>query len=73
MRKESGLAVSDRIVLWIAGPSEIEEAIRTHADWIAGEVLARELEVGDRKEPHHAAQSVDIDGQPVSIAFERTV
>jgi len=73
MRKESGLAVSDRIVLWIAGPSEIEEAVRTHADWIAGEVLARELEVGDRKESHHAVQSVDIDGQPVSIAFERTV
>ena len=73
MRKESGLAVSDRIVLWIAAPSEIEEAIRIHAEWIAAEVLARELNVGDRKEPHHAVQAVDIDGQPVSIAFERAV
>ena len=73
MRKESGLAVSDRISLWIAGPPEIEEAARIHEEWIAGEVLAKGLHVGDRNEPHHAAQSVDIDGQPVSIAFERTV
>ncbi len=73
MRKEAGLAVSDRIVLWIAGPSAIEEAIRSHAEWIAEEVLAREVNVGERIEPHHAMQSADIDGQAVSIAFERAV
>jgi isoleucyl-tRNA synthetase len=73
MRKEAGLAVSDRIALWIAGPSEIEEAVRTHAGWIAEEVLARQLKVGERFESHHVMQSVDIDGQPVSIAFERAV
>jgi isoleucyl-tRNA synthetase len=73
MRKEAGLAVSDRIALWIAGPPEIEEAVRTHTVWIADEVLARQLNIGKRFESHHVVQSVDIDGQPVSIAFERAV
>ena len=72
MRKEAGLAVSDRITLSIAGPAEIEEAVQSHREWIAEEVLAREIIVGEGK-PHHAAQSVDIDGQAVSIAFERAV
>jgi isoleucyl-tRNA synthetase len=73
MRKEAGLAVSDRIALWIAGPPEIEEAVRNHATWIADEVLARQLNVGTKFESHHVMQSVDIDSQPVSVAFERAV
>jgi isoleucyl-tRNA synthetase len=73
MRKEAGLAVSDRITLWISGPAEIEGAVSFHRNWIAEEVLAREIIVGERIEPHNAAQSVDIDGQAVSIAFERAV
>lgn len=73
MRKERGLAVSDRITLWIAGPEEIENSVRGHEEWIKDEVLAREMIVGERSEQHHAAQSVDIDGQPVSIALERAV
>jgi isoleucyl-tRNA synthetase len=73
MRKEAGLAVSDRIALWIAGSAEIEAAVRSHQDWIADEVLARHVSVGEESEPDYAAQSVDIDGQAVSIAFERAV
>jgi isoleucyl-tRNA synthetase len=60
MRKEAGFAVSDRIVLWVAGPSEIEAAVQLHKTDCLDEVLARELEVGNRKESHHAVQSVDI-------------
>ncbi len=73
MRKEAGLAVSDRITLSIAGPKEIVEAVQSHREWIADEVLALEIIVDERIEPHHAAQSVDIDGQAVGIAFERAV
>ncbi len=73
MRKEAGLAVSDRISLSIAGPKEIVEAVQSHREWIADEVLALEIIVDERIEPHHAAQSVDIDGQAVGIAFERAV
>ena len=73
MRKEAGFAVSDRISLWVTGTAEIEEAVRKHADWISEEVLARELIVGEAAGKHHVMQTVDIDGQEASIAFERTV
>jgi isoleucyl-tRNA synthetase len=73
MRKEAGLALSDRIVLWIAGPAEILQSLRAHTDWIAAEVLAVKIHIGEGVEPHHALQSLDIGGQPVSIALERAV
>ncbi|HUQ21331.1 MAG TPA: class I tRNA ligase family protein, partial [Gemmatimonadaceae bacterium] len=73
MRKETGLAVSDRIALWIAGPPEIEGAIRTHSEWIADEVLAKEIHIGTELDPNNATQSVDIDGQPVNVALKRAV
>jgi isoleucyl-tRNA synthetase len=73
MRKEAGFAVSDRIVLWVAGPAEIEAAVQLHKDWIAEEVLARQVSVGGSIESHNAAQSADIYGQSVSIALERAV
>jgi len=73
MRKDAGLAVSDRIVLAISGTAELEEAVRAHKARIADEVLAREITVGDDASKFNAAQSVDIDGQPASIALERAV
>ena len=65
--------MSDRIVLWVAGPAEIEAAVQLHKDWIAEEVLARQVTVGGNIESHNAAQSADIYGQPVNIALERAV
>jgi isoleucyl-tRNA synthetase len=71
MRKDSGFAVSDRIVLSISGSEELESAVRAHQAWIAEEVLARGITVGTDAENINAAQSVDIDGLPASIAIER--
>ena len=71
MRKDSGFAVSDRILLAVSGSDELEAAIRAHSEWIANEVLALDIKVGGGAEKFHAAQSVDIDGQPASIALER--
>ncbi|MDO8502447.1 MAG: isoleucine--tRNA ligase [Gemmatimonadaceae bacterium] len=73
MRKDAGLAVSDRIVLAVKGSAELEEAVRAHESRIAEEVLAREITVGDDARKFNAAQSVDIDGHPASIALERAV
>jgi isoleucyl-tRNA synthetase len=42
-RKEAGFGISDRIRLVVAGDDSIQEAVRGHADWIASEVLARDL------------------------------
>jgi isoleucyl-tRNA synthetase len=47
-RKNAGLDVTDRIELWwrVGGSPEPAEAIRTHADQLAGEVLATALQEG---------------------------
>jgi isoleucyl-tRNA synthetase len=73
MRKDSGFAVSDRIRLAVSGSEELEEAVRTHSEWIGNEVLSLDMKVGGTMEKFHAAHSVDIDGQPASIALERAV
>ena len=63
LRKSTGLDVSDRIRVVIAVPAEREAWARTHADLIAGEILATSFEFGD------AADAADIgDGVKVSIA-----
>ncbi|HEX6576344.1 MAG TPA: isoleucine--tRNA ligase [Gemmatimonadaceae bacterium] len=73
LRKETGLAVSDRINLAVAGTREIEEAVRAHNGWIEGEVLAVRITVGENSDNFNAAHTVDIDGQPARIAIERAV
>jgi len=73
MRKDAGFAVSDRIRLAVSGTEELEQAVHAHKEWIANEVLALDMTVGDTTGKLHAAQSVDIDSQPASIALERAV
>jgi len=48
-RKNAGFEVTDRIELhWrVGGSPEPAEAVRTHADQLAGEVLATRLEEGE--------------------------
>ena len=47
-RKNAGLDVTDRIELWwrVGGSPEPAEAIRTHGELLAGEVLASALHEG---------------------------
>ena len=72
MRKETGLAVSDRIRLWVWGSAEVEEAVRSFRDRIADEVLATEIVTGAGPSgEHHATQTVDLDGLAVSVALTR--
>jgi isoleucyl-tRNA synthetase len=71
LRKELGFAVSDRITLWIAGNAEIQEAASAFQKWIAEEVLARKVSVGENIEGKHATHTFDIDGLNVEVALER--
>ncbi len=74
MRKEAGLAVSDRIRLWLGGDEAVLEAMRAHRDWIADEVLATECTVGDVTQgPEHflARQTVDLDGMHADLALTK--
>lgn len=71
LRKESGLAVSDRIRLVVAARSEVQEALRAHVQWIAAEVLARESVITDAlpTPAWPATAEVDLDGATARIAL----
>ena len=73
MRKEAGLAVSDRIRLTLAGGADVQELVRVHGDWMAAEVLATELrvvkELGDG---FLSTQTIELDGFSLDAAFTRT-
>jgi isoleucyl-tRNA synthetase len=71
LRRESGLAVSDRIRLRMSAPVEIESAVRGYQDWIAGELLAREIVFDDPASGQHATRTVDVDGTAVRVALTR--
>jgi isoleucyl-tRNA synthetase len=73
MRKEAGLAVSDRIRLVITGGADITAAVSSHGDWIASEVLATELrhDAGSLQDSF-SRQAVDIDGVEAQLALTRT-
>ncbi len=72
LRKEAGLAVSDRIQVAIAGAVEVEAAARSRTDYISSEVLARDVAIGGA-EPNapDATQTADLDGLAVRLAITR--
>jgi isoleucyl-tRNA synthetase len=72
MRKDAGLAVSDRIRAWVAGAPEVEGAARARTDYISSEVLAREVAVGGPEPAAPTAmQTAELDGLAVRIAITR--
>jgi len=79
LRRDSGLEVSDRIRLAIEAEGEVARAVQAHRDYIAGETLARELDLTEALggEDHRAVQAIDLDGRSariaLSVAAESTV
>ncbi len=71
LRKELGFAVSDRITLSVGGSAETQEAVKALQKWIADEVLAVRVTVGELIEGTHATHAFDLDGQSVEVALER--
>jgi isoleucyl-tRNA synthetase len=71
LRKELGFAVSDRITLLVGGSAEIQEAVKAFQKWIADEVLALKVSVGEKIDGTHATHAFDLDGQSVEVALER--
>jgi isoleucyl-tRNA synthetase len=71
MRKEAGLAVSDRIALWLSGNSELKAVIDEHRTWIADEVLATELVFDSTGADTQGKQSIDLDGFTAYVAITR--
>ena len=72
MRREARLAVSDRIVLRIAGDADVVAAATAHREWIAAEVLAREILIGDAGiDGQPAVVTADLDGRVARIALTK--
>ncbi|MDQ4143892.1 MAG: isoleucine--tRNA ligase [Actinomycetota bacterium] len=71
LRKSSGLAVEDRITLWLDGSEDITEALRRHSSYIGTEVLAPEVHIGRRAPQDAPAVDVDLDGGTASIGLAR--
>jgi isoleucyl-tRNA synthetase len=72
LRKEGGLAVSDRVKVHLAGAPEVEAAARARTDYISAEVLAREVAIGGPGPARPDAMSADdLDGSAVRIAISR--
>ena len=74
LRKESGLAVSDRIRLAVATPQEVQDALHAHRAWMAGEVLATEIILADELPAGmvwQAQAEVDLDGPAARIALSK--
>ncbi|MHB1222926.1 MAG: isoleucine--tRNA ligase, partial [Gemmatimonadaceae bacterium] len=71
-RRDVGLAVSDRIRLWVDCDEETAAALREHADWIAGETLTTSLVIGgELPAGDHAVRTADLDGTTVRLALNR--
>ena len=68
LRREAGLEVADRIRLSVAGAEEVEKAAREHVDYIAGETLAIDVDVGNATS---SAMQVEIDDLEAMIGVER--
>ena len=65
-RKEAGLEITDRIALGLGGEEALLEAAREHQAYLAGEVLASEIEFGAGN-----GTTVTIDGMDLAIAVKR--
>ena len=71
LRKDTGLAVSDRIRLRIAGPEALRAIAEQHRQWIAGEVLAREMIVTDVLSADSPVIALELDGMTAHLALTR--
>ncbi|MGE5732824.1 MAG: class I tRNA ligase family protein, partial [Gemmatimonas sp.] len=72
MRKESGLSVSDRIMLTIAGSQEVKAVIDAHGVRIAEEVLATELVFAGADDVRgQDMNAIDLDGITAYVAINR--
>jgi isoleucyl-tRNA synthetase len=69
LRKELGFAIADRVTVVLDAAGAVADAVARHGDWIAGEVLATSLTIGDAGAD---APAVEVDGETVPVALEKT-
>ncbi len=62
-RKDLGLAVEDRVELWLHGSPNLLEAVREHQDYVAGEVQAVSVQVTETFPEGPDPLRVSFDGE----------
>jgi len=63
LRRDSGLEITDRIILGVFGVEDIRAAAEAHSEFISGETLAESIAVGERPEgDYEFLLEVEIDG-----------
>jgi isoleucyl-tRNA synthetase len=71
-RKDAGLEVEDRIDLSLSGDERLLEVVRQYSDYVAGETLARSLELdGAVPDGGGHVETARIDGSELAIALRR--
>ena len=68
LRKEMGLAITDRVRLRLGLEGPLADATREHDAFIRSELLADALEIGPVQP---GGESWDVDGDPVSVRLEK--
>jgi isoleucyl-tRNA synthetase len=74
MRKAAGYEIGDRVEVSIGGDAEAVAELRAHRDWLAAEVLAVSLHLGEGEgsvvEPDQA-DALQADGRRLDLAIRR--
>ncbi len=70
-RKGAGLQVEDRIDLTLTGDDALIDAVRQHADYVAGETLAANLAFDGATAEGAHTETARIDGSELGIALRR--
>ncbi|HET8679887.1 MAG TPA: DUF5915 domain-containing protein, partial [bacterium] len=70
LRKEQGLDVSDRIVLYIDSPDGLDEVLDAHRGYVLAETLATEIRPGAAGLP--GVREVSLDGVRAKVALVKT-
>jgi isoleucyl-tRNA synthetase len=70
LRKASGLAVEDRIQLWLATDDVTRSMLEPHAEFIANETLASEVAFEAAADGVPSAD-VEVEGRTITVALQR--
>jgi isoleucyl-tRNA synthetase len=69
LRKDEGLDLADRIILFVEGDDALADVLRDHREYLLRETLGVELQ--RRLPPDAAAREVRLDGVVVRIALRQ--
>ncbi|MFQ5459174.1 MAG: isoleucine--tRNA ligase [Anaerolineae bacterium] len=71
LRKDAGLAITDRVALAVDAPAEVAAAVDRWRDYIAAETLAVAVDLGALGPDASGSTRVEVRGQEVGLAVTR--